>query len=1164
MASAFVEMRDITTSHDVYGVRSTNGKVLPVAIESDDEEEAGEEEDEEEAYGSSGASSVPETNGGAPRRRKIADGAPRMKLVESSFSDRSSTTCSSPGSPPPRQLHRPASPHTSLPVAEEDSDTEIPPHTAMSFNHVTNASLQYGSHNGTGMPPAKIDPHASRSMSCINRIPSYSPSSRFAREEYPAFSYEDEFSPCRYSVREFVVNNVFEGVMLGVIILNCIILAAEDPQAAGSPVVGDRSFGNYADICFSIIFVSEVILKVVAMGLLVPPFRGSRIRPAHSGGYLMSPWNVVDLIITCMSLVALFINGSSVGGLRAFRLLRLLRVAAFSSSVRVLVNALIAALPKLGHVALLYFAFLLVTSIIAVQLWKGTLRMRCVTDLAVEKFRSSDYRSYYDLYEAQRGTKLEEQMFPSALRGIVCRERSGLQGFRCPWQHVCVPFRNPGLGYQSFDHVGYAALSLFTSVTLEGWSDLLYRMQDATTFYAFLFFVAVIPFGAFFIVNLALVVISYSFESEHERELNKHRKAVVEARTQGGVVVNVVPAGYTKTWEHRMSTWRRRVKGEVRPGTSCEVLHEGQWVEGIVVPPSEASDRGVFKGKTSVTVELLDNGGGLSKGSDGSSTYQAPSPRVITVAPQKVIPAPPGGVRAYLRRLTRHRFFSFFIYSLIVINGLGLAIDHHGQADWVTDVLNVLNMVVTIVFAVEMLLKIGGLRLAGYCRDGWNLFDALVVVVCVVDLLAAPRGRNRAYSVLRCLRLLRLLKIARVCGTLRKWVAVVVHSLRSSAVLLALIFLLVFSFALLGMQLLAGSMCGLDEKCVDAHLADAQSYPEEQDDPNTTAETLSPDPNDCRCVPRESFDNIGAALLTMFQVLTGEGWDLVMYRAMASGGPWMSLFFVAFFILGHYLLLNLFVAILLHQSLIASADATREHLERERLRADTDDAKEMSPVSQELLMYETPLLQSKYASPGEAAGAEGSRGGVGDYEDAPSEDGAPTLERAFFCVSPRDKLRNLLRTLVEHRAFEAGVTLAILASTVTLCLEDPFVPPDTPLAVALRGADVGFAALFAVEAALKIYAYGFAMHRTAYLRRGGWTVLDFVVAVVSVLALSFSGLRTFRVLRAVRPLRFLSRSRGLRVVITALVHSLPPIANVFAITLLVWIVWGIMGVQLFK
>ena len=91
-----------------------------------------------------------------------------------------------------------------------------------------------------------------------------------------------------------------------------------------------------------------------------------------------------------------------------------------------------------------------------------------------------------------------------------------------------------------------------------------------------------------------------------------------------------------------------------------------------------------------------------------------------------------------------------------------------------------------------------------------------------------------------------------------------------------MVILTVFIFALLGMQMFGGKMCGLDDGEIP-----------------------------------HNFDTLLWALVTVFQVLTGEDWNAVMYDGMKVGGSGTALYFVLLLIIGQFLVLNLFVAILL-------------------------------------------------------------------------------------------------------------------------------------------------------------------------------------------------------------------------------------------------------------
>ena len=168
-------------------------------------------------------------------------------------------------------------------------------------------------------------------------------------------------------------------------------------------------------------------------------------------------------------------------------------------------------------------------------------------------------------------------------------------------------------------------------------------------------------------------------------------------------------------------------------------------------------------------------------------------------------------------------------------------------------------------------------------------------------------------------------------------------------------------------------------------------------------------------------------------------------------------------------------------------------------------------------------------------------------------------------------LRRWLIGVLSTDAFEYVIMGAIVLSSIALALGNPRLPVDSPLARRMDTIDVVCVAVFGLEAVLKIAAFGFATHEGAYLS-SGWDRLDFIIAVAGVLnqalkSYSHGGagtaLRAVRTLRALRPLRFVSRFPGMKVVVDALIKTVPGIGNVLLVTLLIYIMFGILGVDLF-
>lgn len=114
-------------------------------------------------------------------------------------------------------------------------------------------------------------------------------------------------------------------------------------------------------------------------------------------------------------------------------------------------------------------------------------------------------------------------------------------------------------------------------------------------------------------------------------------------------------------------------------------------------------------------------------------------------------------------------------------------------------------------------------------------------------------------------------------------------------------------------------------------------------------------------------------------------------------------------------------------------------------------------------------------------------------------------------------------------------------------------------------------ALFVVECLIKVIVLGFYWGERTYLT-DSWNILDFTIVLFSILTwvleASTGGnmefVRGFRALRALRPLRVVSKNEGIKTVVNSLLESIPALLNVLLIVLLFLMVFGILGIQLFK
>lgn len=109
-----------------------------------------------------------------------------------------------------------------------------------------------------------------------------------------------------------------------------------------------------------------------------------------------------------------------------------------------------------------------------------------------------------------------------------------------------------------------------------------------------------------------------------------------------------------------------------------------------------------------------------------------------------------------------------------------------------------------------------------------------------------------------------------------------------------------------------------------------------------------------------------------------------------------------------------------------------------------------------------------------------------------------------------------------------------------LALDNPLNNPKSTLVKFLDVSDIVLTTFFAAEAVFKIIAYGFLLNGENSYIRNGWNIMDFVIVIFSIVSLVISGnklniIKILRLLRVLRPLRIISRNRGLKIGIQALI-----------------------------
>ncbi|XP_053096179.1 voltage-dependent N-type calcium channel subunit alpha-1B isoform X4 [Pangasianodon hypophthalmus] len=476
-------------------------------------------------------------------------------------------------------------------------------------------------------------------------------------------------------------------------------------------------------------------------------------------------------------------------------------------------------------------------------------------------------------------------------------------------------WKGPNYGITNFDNILFAILTVFQCITMEGWTDILYHTNDALgNTWNWMYFIPLIIIGSFFMLNLVLGVLSGEFAKERERVekrqefLKLRRQQQIERELTGYLewickAEEVLLAEEDQNAEEKSpldGAWYKRKqnnpvlkRAKVKKGKND--LIGGEEGEEHFTDISSVAPPGSPFARASLK----------SSKNDSSSYFRRKEKRV----------------RFFIRRMVKAQSFYWIVLCIVGLNTLCVAIVHYDQPEGLTQALYLAEFVFLGLFLSEMTLKMYGLGPRNYFHSSFNCFDFGVIVGSIFEVVwaAIQPGASFGISVLRALRLLRIFKVTKYWNSLRNLVVSLLNSMKSIISLLFLLFLFIVVFALLGMQIFGGQF-------------------------NFENET-----------PTTNFDNFPAAIMTVFQILTGEDWNAVMYHGIESQGGvplgmFSSVYFIILTLFGNYTLLNVFLAIAV-DNLANAQELTKDEEEQEEAAKKSIalqkamEVKEVSPMS---------------------------------------------------------------------------------------------------------------------------------------------------------------------------------------------------------------------------
>ncbi|OAF68518.1 Sodium channel protein type 4 subunit alpha B [Intoshia linei] len=551
--------------------------------------------------------------------------------------------------------------------------------------------------------------------------------------------------------------------------------------------------------------------------------------------------------------------------------------------------------------------------------------------------------------------------------------------------------------------------------------------------------------------------------------------------------------------------------------------------------------------------------------------------------------------------------FEMVITFCIALNVLVMAMEYHDMNASFKYSLKIANIVFTSIFIIEAIFKLLALS-KQYFSSKWNIFDFIIVLASIIDLGVDSVDGLSVLRAFRLLRLLRVFKLAQTWNTMRVLLYIIINTLGALGNITVVLLIVIYIFAVIGMQLFNGSY--------EPHFYIDKSK------------------------PAWHFDDFPHSLLLIFRILCGE-WIEPLWDCMRPNGQLCILVIVPTLVIGNFMVLNLFLALLLSSFASDSLHHTNESTDEDshmirgikkikNLFKKSSIVKKNKPLtlmidhlanqrhitilnqqnkfvdsgnSGKMNIIQKKALTSAIKKISKLENSDTTNSDIAENRQLGKTSLALSSNRPSLPVKELDEevedeakqeMTNCLPNLkifeklnikfdstnfsknwkrmrmysfriTEHKSFEYFILAIIFASSISLCFEDIYIDDNPILKTALSNLDIIFTIIFMMEMVFKWISLGFYRYFTSF-----WSLLDFFIVVISLITLAtqsdsdqISSLRALRTFRAFRPLRAVSRWQGMRIVVNALMVSIPSIANVMLVCSLFWLIFSIAGVQLF-
>eukprot|EP01038_Epipyxis_sp_PR26KG_P013434 gene13434-18012_t len=754
-------------------------------------------------------------------------------------------------------------------------------------------------------------------------------------------------------------NEWFDRFILLVIFASSILLAISDYKHVDNNnqlVMTDSPINRvifHSDFIITSIFSFEFLIKISALGVI---------------SYFKDRWNWLDAIVVFVSLISYLpqVPNSNVLVLRTLRVLRPLKSIKSIPELNTIFVVTMKAMGQIGNIALAILFFFIIFGILGLQLFNGPyLHTACrLTPYPVltnwtKELNYSDYRCLNEpnlnIISSSSAKKIDSPWYhpqpqcywpvdPNQSRlcsltttgfyNCLNGESSGLP--ENEWTYCGSNYDGYGnarfdantankdtytsyLGYNTvnFDNIGNSFLVVTQMISGEGWSTIMYLIGDAVaTTLSNIYAVIIVLIGTLFLLQLNIAILQSILR--HEREAIEQQKINTErAKSQA---LNFLTK-QTSQQKHGFSISSSRSSNfpeiaNVDQAAANELSVGSQSNESIIIENNRMMRSSSSPKSASYSVKSYlsdENFSDVRSNQNNSSWYTVRTPQEADIiATHRVImfldkwdQPDEFWIRRQFKYLVKSSYFSAFFNFCIILNTIVMSMDRYPIPERDDQILSLITFLLTLCFSFEMISNLMGLGSVEYFGDNYNCFDFLVVIASLVELSQSPlptlltgkvieNGHHNSLTALRGIRLLRLLRLlkSKTFSKLLIKIGNVVYSLKGFVMLL---FLYLFIFAIVGMQFFANRFRFTD---------DGYRLPINSDEWKSSSNR-----------PRTNFDNFALSFMAIFQLLTLDNWESVMQSCKIASGPQAMIFPIICVIIGSFLFMNLFVALLVESFL---------------------------------------------------------------------------------------------------------------------------------------------------------------------------------------------------------------------------------------------------------